>query len=126
MISKIDKNEKRKARHDRMRYYIAGTAEKPRLNVYRSLNNIYAQIIDDTANNGNGHTLVSASTLDKEIAAQIGEMSKTEASKVVGKVVAERALAKGIKEVVFDRGGYLYTGRVAAVADGAREAGLEI
>ena len=108
MISKIDKNEKRKARHDRMRYYIAGTAEKPRLNVYRSLNNIYAQIIDDTANNGNGHTLVSASTLDKEIAAQIG------------------ALAKGIKKVVFDRGGYLYTGRVAAVADGAREAGLEI
>ncbi len=126
MISKIDKNEIRKARHERMRFYIAGTAEKPRLNVYRSLNNIYAQIIDDSANNGNGNTLVSASTLDKEIAAQIGEMNKTEAGKVVGKVLAERALAKGIKAVVFDRGGYLYTGRVAAVAEGAREAGLQI
>ena len=126
MISKIDKNETRKARHDRMRFYISGTAEKPRLNVYRSLNNIYAQIIDDTANDGNGATLVSASTLDKEVAAQIAEMSKTEASKVVGKVIAARALEKGIKAVVFDRGGYLYTGRVAAVADGAREAGLEI
>ena len=125
MISKIDKNEIRKARHERMRYYIAGTAEKPRLNVYRSLNNIYAQVIDDTANNGNGNTLVSASTLDKEIAAQIGEMSKTEASKLVGKVLAERALEKGIKQVVFDRGGYRYMGRVAAVADGAREAGLK-
>ena len=126
MISKIDKNEKRKARHDRMRYYISGTAEKPRLNVYRSLNNIYAQIFDDTANDGNGHTLVSASTLDKEIAAQIADMNKTQASKLVGKVLAERAAEKGIKKVVFDRGGYLYTGRVAAVADGAREAGLEI
>ena len=126
MISKIDKNEIRKARHERMRFYIAGTEEKPRLNVYRSLNNIYAQIIDDSANNGNGNTLVSASTLDKEIAAQIGEMNKTEAGKVVGKVLAERALAKGIKAVVFDRGGYLYTGRVAAVAEGAREAGLQI
>ena len=126
MISKNDKNEVRKARHDRMRYYIAGTAEKPRLNVYRSLNNIYAQIIDDSANNGQGATLVSASTKDKEIAAKIGEMTKTEASKLVGKVLAERALAKGIEVVVFDRGGYLYTGRVAAVADGAREAGLKI
>lgn len=127
MISKIDKNEVRKARHDRMRYYISGTAEKPRLNVYRSLNNIYAQIIDDTANDGKGgHTLVSCSTLDKEVAAQIADMNKTEASKVVGKVLAARALEKGIKTVVFDRGGYLYTGRVAAVADGAREAGLEI
>lgn len=126
MISKIDKNEVRKARHERMRFYISGTAEKPRLNVYRSLNNIYAQIIDDTANNGNGNTLVSASTLDKEVAAKIGEMNKTDASKLVGKVLAERALEKGIKQVVFDRGGYLYTGRVAALADGAREAGLQI
>lgn len=126
MISKIDKNEIRKARHERMRFYISGTAEKPRLNVYRSLNNIYAQIIDDTANDGNGNTLVSASTLDKEIAAKIGEMNKTDASKLVGKVLAERALEKGIKQVVFDRGGYLYTGRVAALADGAREAGLQI
>lgn len=126
MINKVDKNKKRKERHDRMRFYISGTAEKPRLNVYRSLNNIYAQIIDDTANNGNGNTIVSASTLDKEIAKQIADMNKTEASKFVGKVIAERALAKGIKTVVFDRGGYVYTGRVAAVADGAREAGLEI
>ena len=126
MISKIDKNEVRKARHDRMRFYIAGTAEKPRLNVYRSLNNIYAQIIDDSANDGQGATLVSASTKDKEIAAQIADMTKVEASKVVGKVLAERAKEKGIEEVVFDRGGYLYTGRVAAVADGAREAGLRI
>ena len=125
MISKIDKNEVRKARHDRMRFYISGTAEKPRLNVYRSLNNIYAQIIDDTANDGNGATLVSASTLEKEVAAQVADMSKTEAAKVVGKVIAARALEKGIKVVVFDRGGYLYTGRVAAVADGAREAGLD-
>jgi large subunit ribosomal protein L18 len=126
MISKNDKNEVRKARHDRMRFYIAGTAEKPRLNVYRSLNNIYAQIIDDSANDGQGATLVSASTKDKEIAAQIADMTKVEASKVVGKVLAERAKEKGIEEVVFDRGGYLYTGRVAAVADGAREAGLRI
>ena len=96
------------------------------MNVYRSLNNITAQIIDDTANNGQGATLCQASTLDKDVAALIGEMTKTEASKVVGKVIAEKALAKGIKKVVFDRGGYLYTGRVAAVADGAREAGLEL
>ena len=109
-----------------MRYYISGNAEKHSLNVYKSMNNKYAQIIDDTANDGNGHTLVSASTLDKEIAAQIADMNKTQASKLVGKVLAERAAEKGIKKVVFDRGGYLYTGRVAAVADGAREAGLEI
>lgn len=126
MITKIDKNEVRKARHDRMRHYLNGTAEQPRLNVYRSLNNITAQIIDDTANNGQGATLCQASTLDNDVAALIGEMTKTEASKVVGKVIAEKALAKGIKKVVFDRGGYLYTGRVAAVADGAREAGLEL
>lgn len=126
MISKIDKNEVRKARHDRMRYYLNGTAEQPRLNVYRSLNNIYAQIIDDTANNGQGATLVSASTLDKDVAEVIKEMSKTEASKEVGKAIAKKALEKGIEKVVFDRGGYLYTGRVAAVADGAREAGLKL
>ena len=134
MISKIDKNEVRKERHDRMRFYLSGTAEKPRLNVYRSLKNIYAQIIDDTANDGNGATLVSANTLEKEIAEQFEAMKKADpenihkadAAKLVGKVIAERALAKGITEVVFDRGGYLYTGRVAAVADGAREAGLKI
>jgi large subunit ribosomal protein L18 len=124
MIKTADKNEIRKARHDRIRYYIGGTAEKPRLNVYRSLNNIFAQIIDDTANNGSGATLVSASTLDKDVAAKVAGMKKTEASKEVGKIIAAKALEKGIKTVVFDRGGYIYTGRVAAVADGAREAGL--
>lgn len=125
MISKVNKNEIRKARHDRMRFYISGTATHPRLNVYRSLNHIYAQIIDDSANNGNGATLVAASTVEKEIAAQVKDMSKSEASKHVGKVLAERAAQKGIEAVVFDRGGYLYTGRIAALADGAREAGLK-
>ena len=125
MISKVNKNEIRKARHDRMRFYINGTATHPRLNVYRSLNHIYAQIIDDSANNGSGNTLVSASTVEKEIAAQIKDMSKSEASKFVGKVLAERAKEKGIEAVIFDRGGYLYTGRIAALADGAREAGLK-
>ena len=124
MVGKNDKNKVRKARHDRIRFYIKGTAEKPRLNVYRSLNHIYAQVIDDTANNGVGATIAAASTVEKEIAAKIAEMTKTEAAKEVGKIVAERALEKGVKVVVFDRGGYLYTGRVAAVADGAREAGL--
>ena len=125
MISKINKNEVRKARHDRMRFKINGTAEQPRLNVYRSLNHIYAQIIDDSANDGNGATLVAASTVDKEIAAKVAEMNKTDAAKEVGKIIAERAKAKGISAVVFDRGGYLYTGRVAALADGAREGGLD-
>lgn len=125
MISKVNKNEIRKARHDRMRFYINGTATHPRLNVYRSLNHIYAQIIDDSALNGNGATLVSASTVEKEIMAKVKDMTKVEASKEVGKIIAERAKAKGINAVVFDRGGYLYTGRVAALADGAREGGLE-
>ena len=125
MISKINKNEVRKARHDRMRFKINGTATHPRLNVYRSLNHIYAQIIDDTANNGNGATLVAASTVEKEIMAKVKDMTKTEAGKEVGKIIAERAKAKGITTVVFDRGGYLYTGRVAALAEGAREGGLE-
>ena len=125
MISKINKNEIRKARHDRMRHYLNGTAEKPRLNVYRSLNHIYAQIIDDEANNGNGATLVAASTVEKEIMAKVKDMTKSEAGKEVGKIPAERAKAKGISKVVFDRGGYLYTGRVAALADGAREGGLD-
>lgn len=124
MVGKNDKNKVRKARHDRIRFYIKGTAEKPRLNVYRSLNHIYAQVIDDTANSGVGATIVAASTVEKEIAAKIAKMTKTEAAKEVGKIVAARALEKGVQKVVFDRGGYLYTGRVAAVADGAREAGL--
>jgi large subunit ribosomal protein L18 len=125
MISKKNKNQIRKDRHERMRFRIAGTAEKPRLNVYRSLGHIYAQIIDDTANNGSGNTLVSAASVEKVIIAQTADMNKTDAAKVVGKVIAERAKEKGISTVVFDRGGYLYTGRIAALADGAREAGLD-
>ena len=120
MISKIDKNQERRRRHLRVRKKISGTAETPRLCVYRSLNHIYAQVIDDTK----GVTLCSASTMEKAVKAEIGDMTKTDAAKVVGKKVAEKALEKGVKEVVFDRGGYLYTGRIRAVADGAREAGL--
>lgn len=120
MIKKINKNEERKRRHARVRKKISGTAQTPRLNVYRSLNHIYVQVIDDVK----GVTLCSASTMEKEIKAEIKDMTKTDAAKVVGTKVAERALAAGIKEVVFDRGGYLYTGRVQAVADGARQAGL--
>lgn len=120
MIKKIDKNEERLRRHSRVRKKISGTAEAPRMSVYRSLNHIYVQVIDDVK----GVTLCSASTMDKEVKGEITDMTKTDAAKLVGKKVAERALAKGVKTVVFDRGGYLYTGRVQAVADGAREAGL--
>ena len=121
MIKKIDKNTERQRRHARVRKKISGTAETPRLNVYRSLNHIYVQLIDDVK----GVTLCSASTMEKDVKAEIKDMTKTEAAKAVGKRAAEKALANGIKEVVFDRGGYLYTGRVQALADGAREAGLE-
>lgn len=120
MINKIDKNKERQRRHDRVCKKVTGTAETPRLCVYRSLNHVYAQVIDDVK----GVTLCSASTLEKDVKAAIKDMTKTEASKVVGKRIAEKAIEKGVKEVVFDRGGYLYTGRVQAVADGAREAGL--
>ena len=126
MISKIDKNSVRQRRHARVRKTITGTAEAPRLNVYRSLNHIYVQIIDDRAGDAKGGiTLASASTMDKVVKEKIAGLSKTDAAKVVGAVAAERALAKGVEAVVFDRGGYLYTGRVKAVADGAREAGLK-
>ena len=121
MISKKDKNQDRVIRHARVRKKISGTAERPRLCVYRSTNHIYAQVIDDVK----GNTLCSASTMSKEVAAQIADVTKTEASKIVGAAVAKKALELGIKQVVFDRGGYLYTGRVQALADGAREAGLE-
>ena len=121
MYSKIDKNSVRKARHYRQRRYLSGTAERPRLNIYRSTTHIYAQIIDDVT----GNTLVAASTLDAEIKADCKDKSKSEQSKLVGKLIGARALDKGIKKVVFDRGGYLYTGRVAKVAEGAREAGLD-
>ena len=126
MISKIDKNTVRQRRHARVRKTVAGTAAAPRLNVYRSLNHIYAQIIDDRAGNEKGGvTLAAASTMDKDVKAQLEGLTKTDAAKVVGKVLAERALKKGVEMVVFDRGGYLYTGRVKALADGAREAGLK-
>ena len=121
MISKIDKNQDRKKRHVRVRAKISGTPEMPRLNVYRSLNNIYVQIIDDEA----GNTIVSCSTLEKDVASQIVGKTKKEAAKIVGETVAKKALEKGIEKVVFDRGGYLYTGRVQEVAEGARAAGLK-
>ena len=121
MISKIDKNSVRKNRHGRTRRYINGTAEKPRLNVYRSLNHIYAQIIDDDAS----HTLAAASTLDAELRSQLEGKSKSEAAELVGELVGKRAIEKGVKQVVFDRGGYLYTGRVQKLAEGARKSGLD-
>ena len=121
MITKIDKNQDRLKRHKRVRKNISGTPECPRLCVYRSLNHIYAQIIDDTTST----TLVAASTMEAAIAKAVAGKTKKEAAKIVGKKLADKALAKGITTVVFDRGGYLYTGRVACLADGAREAGLK-
>ena len=121
MIKKIDKNQERLRRHTRVRKKISGTSETPRMSVFRSLNHIYVQIIDDTK----GVTLCSASTMEKDVKAKIEGLSKTDAAKVVGKIAGEKAVALKIETVVFDRGGYLYTGRVQAVADGAREAGLK-
>ena len=121
MIKKKDKNQVRQKRHGRIRNKISGTPECPRMNVYRSTSNIYVQFIDDV----NGVTIASASTMDKDIASLAKGKTKVEASKIVGEQAAKKAMDKGIKAVVFDRGGYLYTGRVAAVAEGAREAGLE-
>ncbi len=118
MIKKKSSNAARIKRHQRVRKNISGTAERPRLSVYRSLNHIYAQIIDDTK----GTTLVSASSLDKDFEGYGGNV---DGAKAVGNLVAKKALEKGIKAVVFDRGGYIYHGRVAALADGAREGGLE-
>ena len=111
----------RKHRHVRVRKHLAGTAEKPRLNVYRSLSEIYVQVIDDSS----GHTLISASTIDPEIRGKTKGLNKTEQAKLVGSKVAERARASGIDTVVFDRGGYRYQGRVRALAEAAREAGLK-
>jgi large subunit ribosomal protein L18 len=121
MITKIDKNQDRLKRHARVRKKVSGTAACPRLSVYRSLNHIYAQIIDDDAK----VTLAAASTMEKDIAKEVEGKTKKEAAKIVGMKLAEKAKAKGIEEVVFDRGGYLYTGRVQCLADGAREAGLK-
>lgn len=121
MMRKPDKNKLRKARHLRTRKNIFGTAQRPRMSVYRSANHIYAQFIDDET----GHTMTSASSLESDIKEQCTQANKVEAAKVVGKKAGEKALAAGIEKVVFDRGGYLYTGRVAALAEGAREAGLD-
>ena len=121
MIIKKNKNKIRKDRHQRVRNKVSGSASRPRLNVYRSLDNIYAQIIDDEK----GVTLVSASTLDKDVKKNAKDKTKKEAAAIVGEQVAKRAITKGIEEVVFDRGGYVYTGRVAELADGARKAGLK-
>ena len=118
MVSKVNKNAMRLKRHVRVRGKISGTPECPRLNVFRSNANIYAQIIDDV----NGVTMVAANTLEKEFE---GATGNCEAAKKVGAVLAERAKAKGIEQVVFDRGGYIVHGRVAALAEGAREAGLK-
>ncbi len=113
--------EARLRRHRRVRKRVNGTPERPRLNVFRSLTNIYAQVIDDVS----GHTLASASTIDTEVSKQLEGKNKTQAAKLVGEVVAARAKQAGIKQVVFDRGGYQYHGRVKALADGAREGGLD-
>ena len=121
MVSRKDSNKARLKRHIRVRAKISGTPERPRLCVYRSNAHIYAQIIDDTK----GNTLFAASTVEKEIASQIAEMDKKAQAKLVGMTVAQRAVAGGVKEVVFDRGGYIYTGRVAQLAAGAREGGLD-
>ena len=118
MISKRDKAAKRVARQKRVRAKVTGTEARPRLSVFRSLNNIYAQLIDDTK----GVTIASASTLDKEVKTKA---SNIEAAKEVGELVAKRAVKAGIKVVVFDRGGYIYHGKIKALAEAAREAGLE-
>ena len=121
MFKKRDRNEVRVIRHARVRKKISGTPDMPRMSVYRSNKHIQVQIIDDTK----GITLAAASTMDPALKGQLEEVDKKGAAKLVGKLIAERAIAAGIKNVVFDRGGYVYTGRVANVADGAREAGLE-
>ena len=121
MIKNLDKNKERSRRHDRVRKNLAGTSERPRLVVYRSLSNIYAQIIDDSK----GTTLVSANTLEKALAASLKDKSKQEQAYVIGETIAKRAIDKKITQVVFDRGGYIYTGRVKNVSDGARAAGLQ-
>jgi large subunit ribosomal protein L18 len=120
-MAKKTRAEARDRRHESVRKHLAGTLERPRLNVFRSLAEIYAQVIDDEA----GQTLATASTVDHELREQIKGLKKTEQAKKVGQLVAKRALDKGIKLVVFDRGGFKYNGRVKALADGAREAGLE-
>ena len=120
MINKESRNVIRQKKHLKIRNRFSGTAERPRLAVYRSNNHVYAQVIDDTV----GKTLVSASTVEKKVASELKKTNDIDAAAYVGKVIAERALAADIKEVVFDGGGFIYTGRVKALADAAREAGL--
>ncbi|WP_312445947.1 50S ribosomal protein L18 [Lacrimispora sp.] len=121
MVSKQSRSEVRVKKHNRIRNRFAGTAERPRLAVFRSNNHVYAQIIDDTV----GKTLVTASTVEKEVKAELEKTNNVDAAAYVGTVVAKRALEKGIKGVVFDRGGFIYHGKIQALADAAREAGLE-
>ncbi len=120
-MAKNSRSIARVRRHVRVRKNLAGTAQRPRLNVYRSLSAIYVQVIDDQA----GHTLLSASTVDRDLREKMKGLKKSEQAKLVGQTVAERAKDKGIQAVVFDRGGYRYIGRVKALADGAREGGLQ-
>ena len=120
MVSKKSRSEVRVNKHRKLRNRFSGTAERPRLAVFRSNNHMYAQIIDDTV----GNTLVSASTLQKDVKANLEKTNNVEAAAYLGKVIAERALEKGVKDVVFDRGGFVYHGKIKALADAAREAGL--
>ena len=121
MVKKKSRAVVRSQKHRRMRYKITGTAERPRLCVFRSNNHMYVQVIDDTK----GNTLVSASTLEKEVKGELEKTNNLDAAKKLGEVIGKKATEKGIKQVVFDRGGYIYAGKVAALADAAREAGLE-
>ena len=121
MVSKKSRAEVRAKKHRRLRHHLAGTADRPRLAVFRSNNHMYAQVIDDTV----GNTLVSASTLEKEVKSELEKTNNVEAAAHLGTVIAKRALDKGISKVVYDRGGFIYQGKVKALADAAREAGLE-
>ena len=121
MVSKESRQKARVKKHMKIRNRFSGTAERPRLAVFRSNNHMYAQIIDDTV----GNTLVAASTLDKDVKAELEKTNNVEAAAYLGKVIAKKALDKGITTVVFDRGGFIYQGKIAALADAAREAGLE-
>ena len=121
MVSKKSRSEVRVNKHRKLRNHISGTAERPRLAVFRSNNHMYAQIIDDTV----GNTLVAASTMEKSVKAELEKTNNVDAAAYLGQVIAEKALDKGIKTVVFDRGGFIYQGKIQALADAAREAGLE-
>jgi large subunit ribosomal protein L18 len=121
MIKKPSRQAARQKRHYRLRNFLSGTGSKPRLAVYKSNKHIYAQIIDDTV----GHTLVSASTMEKDIAAKLEKKSDKEAAKIVGQIIGKKAVEKGITKVVFDRGGFVYHGKIQVLADAAREAGLQ-